>query len=124
MIVLVPVSVGELVDKITILEIKCDRLKDPAKLINVKTELLELMGALGKLELPDLSSQFSALREVNGALWDIEDFKRSCEKSQNFGQDFVDAARQVYIKNDKRAQIKKEINAMCGSSIVEEKSYE
>jgi len=124
MIVLVPVSVGELVDKITILEIKCERLKDPAKLINVKTELLELMGALGKLELPDLSSQFSALREVNGALWDIEDFKRSCEKSQNFGQDFVDAARQVYIKNDKRAQIKKEINTMCGSSIVEEKSYE
>lgn len=124
MIVLVPVSVGELVDKITILEIKRDRLKDPAKLINVKTELLELMGALGKLELPDLSSQFSALREVNGALWDIEDFKRLCEKSQNFGQDFVDAARQVYIKNDKRAQIKKEINTMCGSSIVEEKSYE
>lgn len=124
MIVFAPVSVGELVDKITILQIKSERVRDATKLINVKTELIELLGTYGKLELPDLGFQWTALREVNSELWDIEDFKRSCEKTQNFGPEFVEAARQVYLKNDKRAAIKKEINTLCGSSIVEEKSYE
>jgi hypothetical protein len=124
MIVKVPVSIGELVDKITILQIKCDRLKDPAKIINVKTEMLELMLVMGTLDLPDLAEHWIALREVNSELWNIEDFKRLCEKNQQFDQAFIDAARQVYLKNDRRAAIKKEINVLCGSSIVEEKSYE
>ena len=111
-------------DKITILQIKSERVRDANKLINIKTELIELLGTFGKLELPDLGFHWTALREVNSELWDIEDFKRDCEKTQNFGPNFVEAARQVYLKNDRRAAIKKEINILCGSSIVEEKCYE
>lgn len=123
MIVTAPISVGELIDKITILQIKLERISDTEKLININEELNLLIHELHKLELPDIVTLTSDLHSINAELWDIEDFKRSCEKTQNFGDEFILAARQVYFKNDIRARIKKEINIVCGSSIVEEKSY-
>lgn len=124
MIVLAPISVGELVDKISILDIKIQRFTDPVKLESVQREAEQLRMTLNKLNLPvsivDLAEE---LYHVNSELWDIENFKRDCEAKQTFGAEFVDAARQVYLKNDQRARIKKEINIRCGSTIVEEKSY-
>lgn len=124
MIVTVPVSVGELFDKLTILQIKSERLTDVDKLANVQNELAHLTAAVGALDIPDVSALVADLKEVNTFLWGIEDYKRLCERQQKFDATFIEAARQVYIKNDKRAAIKKEINTICGSSIVEEKSYE
>ena len=123
MIIYAPISVGELVDKITILEIKLVNILDIAKLENIKHELNELTSILSNLDLPDISALKSQLTYVNCDLWMIEDFKRRCEQDQNFGAEFVNEARQVYLKNDERARIKKEINLLCGSDIVEEKSY-
>ena len=124
MIVSIPVSVGELFDKITILEIKSSRITDADKLKNVQNELAHLNNAVNALTIPDVSELVAELKSVNMLLWGIEDYKRLCERQQKFDSTFVEAARQVYLKNDKRAAIKKEINAMCGSTIVEEKSYE
>jgi hypothetical protein len=124
MIVSIPVSVGELFDKITILEIKRNRITDAAKLDNVQIELEHLTEAVNALSIPDVTELVAELKSVNMFLWDIEDYKRLCERQQKFDSTFVEAARQVYLKNDKRAAIKKEINAVCGSTIVEEKSYE
>ena len=123
MIVTAPISVGELIDKITILRIKLARILDNNKLININEELNLLIQELNKLELPDIGTLTSELYSINAELWDIEDFKRACEKTQNFDDSFINAARQVYLKNDIRAKIKKEINILCGSNIVEEKSY-
>ena len=123
MIVMAPISVGELVDKITILEIKLENLSDNAKKINVKRELDELNAILSGLVLPDISDLTMQLSFINLSLWRIEDGKRACEKEQMFGEHFVHLARQVYLKNDERARIKREINFLCGSTIVEEKSY-
>jgi len=121
---LIPVSVGELVDKITILEIKSELISDPEKLKNIRYELDRLLWILVDLKLGksvrDL--QFD-LFEVNRKLWDIENFKRSCEANQKFDQEFVDAARQVYKLNDQRADIKRQINELTGSTIKEEKSH-
>jgi len=124
MIVSIPVSVGELFDKITILEIKSSRITDADKLKNVQNELAHLNNAVNALTIPDVSELVAELKSVNMLLWGIEDYKRLCERQQKFDSTFVEAARQVYLKNDKRAAIKKEINAVCGSTIVEEKSYE
>jgi hypothetical protein len=124
MIVSIPVSIGELFDKITILQIKSERIKDATKLENVKTELYHLYVSLNELSLPDVDSYVAELKAINSELWDIEDFKRACEKKQSFDAEFIEAARQVYLKNDKRAAIKKAINDICGSTITEEKSYE
>lgn len=123
--VLAPISVGELVDKITILQIKQERITDTAKLVNVNLELDQLTKILLTLDnideqINDLSAQ---LRAVNEELWDIENFKRSCERTQTFAQEFVTAARDVYLKNDIRARIKRDINQLTGSLIVEEKSH-
>jgi hypothetical protein len=123
MIVLAPISVGELIDKITILQIKQIKITDEAKLENVRRELSELLAIFDTLTIPNVTESTDQLRQVNTELWDIEDGKRACEKSQTFGDDFVQLARQVYIKNDLRARLKRDINQICGSTIVEEKSY-
>jgi hypothetical protein len=122
----VPVSFGELLDKIAILQIKSERMSDPAKLANVRNEL----DALEKtwMSHPAASGYFSRMRAdlkaVNERLWVIEDDIRIKEKAQAFDDEFIRLARSVYVENDTRARIKKEINLALGSSYVEEKSYE
>jgi hypothetical protein len=125
MSILAPISAGELVDKITILRVKARRIGDSAKEANVRKELALLEATAGE-HLPDnadLARLTAELTEVNAALWDIEDGKRDCERRQDFGEGFVALARRVYIDNDKRAAIKRAINEVAGSEIVEEKSY-
>ncbi len=125
MIVLAPISVGELIDKITILKIKSNLIKDSDKLINIEKELqsLEELKDELKLDLDNLDPLQSQLYKVNLELWHIENYKRQSEKEQLFDDAFINAARQVYLKNDLRAKIKKDINKLVGSIIVEEKSY-
>ena len=123
MIIHAPISIGELIDKITILELKLEFLTDPKKLENVKLELMHLTNTLNELEIPDIVVERDALKLVNRRLWHIENFKRECEKNQTFGEEFIETARQVYLKNDLRAEIKRRINEIAGSTIVEEKSY-
>ena len=123
--VLVPVSPGELLDKITILRIKAVRITDPAKIGNVRLEL----GLLEKTWLESgcatgaTTADERALHDVNERLWDIEDRIREKEAVQIFDRDFIDLARAVYVYNDERAAIKKRVNLALGSRIVEEKSY-
>jgi hypothetical protein len=122
----VPLSYGELIDKITILEIKAERIRDAAKLANVRVEL-DLLNATWSADpaaRSDIARERAALRRVNEALWDIEDRIRLKEKAQAFDAEFVELARSVYIRNDERAEIKRAINARLGSTLVEEKSYE
>lgn len=124
MIVLAPISVGELIDKITILTIKASRISDPIKLKNITTELAMLQNICNSINAPgELHILYTKLLLVNSELWDIENYKRAMEKDQNFDDGFINAARQVYIKNDIRASIKKQINELVGSTIIEEKSY-
>ncbi len=123
MIIHAPISIGELVDKITILELKLEFLTDSKKLDNVNIELTHLDKILNDLTIPDIVFERDALKFVNRRLWHIENFKRECEKNQTFGEEFVETARQVYLKNDLRAEIKRRINTIVGSTIVEEKSY-
>jgi hypothetical protein len=123
MIINAPISIGELIDKITILELKLEFLTDTNKLSNVNTELTHLTKILNELSIPDIVDERDALKLVNRRLWHIENFKRECEKNQTFGEEFVETARQVYLKNDLRAEIKRRINLMVGSTIIEEKSY-
>ena len=123
--VLIEVGAGELIDKITILKIKMARIQDAAKLRNVAHEL-EVLNAARTRSLPAsaaLDGLEDALRKVNEDLWVIEDDIRACEAARDFGPRFIELARSVYIQNDKRATLKKDINTLCGSSIVEEKSY-
>jgi hypothetical protein len=123
--ILVPVSPGELLDKITILRIKSARMTDAHKLANVRHELALLERTWdGAVHAPvDVSAEVAALQRVNERLWDIEDRIREHERQQNFDAAFVELARSVYIENDERARIKKRINLKLGSGIVEEKSY-
>lgn len=123
--VLIEVGAGELIDKITILKIKAQRMTDPAKLRNVNHELTVLTQACRENLAPsaELDRLENELREVNEALWVIEDDIRACEDARDFGPKFIELARAVYIQNDHRASLKKQINDLCGSSIVEEKSY-
>jgi hypothetical protein len=122
----VPVSVGELLDKISILHIKAANIKDMAKLANIERETIALQREVDALGLGAARSEDwdRRLREVNGQLWEIEDKIRICEGQQNFGDDFVALARAVYKTNDLRAAIKREINEATGSELLEEKSYE
>lgn len=120
--VLVEISIGELFDKISILEIKSDRISDPEKLVNVNSELSVLGKAASEIRPPD--DLLSALRKTNEALWDIEDRIRILESKKEFGEEFVELARAVYHTNDERSRLKREINLACGSRLVEEKSYE
>ncbi|SFK43308.1 hypothetical protein [Caulobacter sp. UNC279MFTsu5.1] len=123
--ILAPVSAGELIDKITILRVKALRIADSAKEANVKAELalLEETAARELRPSPELEDLIAQLIEINAALWDIEDGKRDCERRQDFGPKFVELARRVYIDNDRRAAVKRQINLLAGSDIVEEKSY-
>jgi hypothetical protein len=123
--IMTEIGSGELIDKITILEIKSDRISDLEKLKNVRHELSVLSATrdahLSGIEgLRDLAIQ---LKTINEALWEIEDDIRACEAQNDFGQKFINLARAVYITNDKRAAVKKEINLLTGASIIEEKSY-
>lgn len=120
--ILAPVSLGELIDKITILQIKKVNLEGQP-LINVEHELAELTATLNKLPLNVDQTTFDKLRAVNQDLWDIEDAIRGLENAKNFGPDFIELARSVYKTNDLRSTLKKEINAKYNSAIVEEKSY-
>ena len=121
----VPISFGELLDKISILEIKAERISDPAKRANVEHELrlLEETWRAAPEAKVELDAQRAALRAVNLKLWDIEDDIRSKERAQAFDEEFVRLARAVYHENDERARIKREINVALGSALVEEKSY-
>jgi len=121
----VPLSWGELLDKITILEIKCAKLSAEAALANVRNELtlLNLVVEGQLIRRDELSGLTNALRAVNQALWDIEDEIRGKEARQEFDDGFIALARSVYRKNDERAAIKRQINDLLGSGIVEEKSY-
>jgi len=123
--VLVPLSPGELLDKITILRIKVARIQDAAKLANVKLELslLEQTWKDSGAAAHDVALDERALENVNGRLWDIEDRIRDKEAHQTFDREFIELARAVYICNDERAAIKKRINLQLGSRLIEEKSY-
>ncbi|BES69895.1 DUF6165 family protein [Marinobacter nanhaiticus D15-8W] len=125
-VIKVPVSFGEVLDKITILEIKSERIKDEEKVRNVRLELDELSetwneAVQDQAVIADLRKQ---LKSVNEQLWVIEDDIRDQEAAQDFGPRFIELARAVYVTNDKRAAIKKEINLALGSRFVEEKSYQ
>lgn len=122
---LVPVSPGELIDKITILEIKSQRMTDPVKLANVRTELALLMETWqsSPWSAADIGAEWAGLRGVNEKLWVIEDQIRDKERDARFDQEFIELARAVYVTNDERAAIKKRINTLLGSTLVEEKSY-
>ena len=121
--VFAPISVGELVDKITILDIKLKEITSPIKLNNIRREREELTLIYDQLNLPDIRTQEQELYTTNLELWHIENYKRACEHNARFDQSFIDAARNVYLKNDARARIKREINLICGSTIVEEKQH-
>jgi hypothetical protein len=120
-----PVSFGELIDKITILEIKFEQIEDAAKRGNVRTELdlLNATWAAHAASRTDIAAERAQLREVNQALWDIEDHIRVKEKAKAFDAEFIELARSVYFRNDERAAIKRAINEKLGSTLVEEKSY-
>ena len=125
-VIKVPVSFGEVLDKITILEIKSERIADAEKVKNVRLELDELSATWNEAvqdqeAIADLRKQ---LKEVNEALWEIEDDIRDQEAAQDFGVKFIELARAVYVTNDKRAAIKKDVNLALGSRFVEEKSYQ
>ena len=130
---LVPVSAGELLDKITILQIKVQRIDDPAKRANVAVELVALEAVAARAGLgagwgpiagqEALAAATAELGAVNGELWHIEDRIRDCERAGDFGPGFVELARSVYRTNDRRAALKAQINQLCGSKLVEEKSY-
>ena len=122
---LVPISPGELIDKITILEIKSSRMTDAAKLHNVRTELslLSETWKASPFAATDISAEWTGLRDVNAKLWDIEDRIRDKERDGQFDARFIELARAVYVTNDERAAIKRRINTKLGSALVEEKSY-
>ncbi len=125
MIINTPVSLGELVDKISILHIKNTNIKDNEKLLLVKEELSLLQQTLNDHVNSDQIKPFlDSLIDINSKLWVIEDDIRDCERNKNFDQKFIDLARSVYFTNDKRSEIKLEINKKFGSKIVEVKSYE
>lgn len=120
---MIPVSIGELIDKITILQIKQKKITNSDKLKNINHELNLLEKIKYDLGLNNLILLEQQLYDVNSRLWDIENLKRSCEKNQKFDDEFIRAARSVYQLNDLRAAIKREINQITSSEIVEEKSH-
>jgi len=123
----IEVSNGELVDKLTILEIKLDRITDSKQLENITKEWLSLndavMTLLNAFGDRALYSKIDELSDINKKLWDIEDWIRDCEKEQRFDKEFVELARSVYKLNDRRSEVKKHINVITKSDLIEEKSY-
>ena len=123
---LVEISPGELLDKISILELKMLKIEDKVKLKNIKKEFETLNPLVVKLfEDNDgqLQNHYLELANINGQLWDIEDWIRECEQRKDFGAEFIQLARSIYVTNDRRSQVKKIINTVTGSDLVEEKSY-
>ncbi len=123
--ILVPISPGELLDKITILEIKAERIDKPEKVANVRHEL-ELLSKVWSDSVTEdkvVADLHRQLKTINEELWEIEDDIRDEERQNRFGERFIALARAVYVTNDKRAQAKKEVNLHLGSKIIEEKSY-
>ena len=122
----VPISPGELLDKITILQIKSERISDPAKVANVRTELdmLEKVWSEAVDADDEISALTRELKKINEALWEIEDDIRDEERNKRFGERFIELARAVYVTNDERANAKKKVNLHLNSTIVEEKSYQ
>ena len=119
------ISFGEFLDKLTILEIKSERITDEIKLANINKEktILKNIWENSEKAAVDISSEYEALKSVNEKLWEIEDDIREKERKKEFDQEFIELARSVYVTNDERARIKKEINTKLGSDLVEEKSY-
>ena len=125
MLLHVPLSIGEVLDKVTILEIKSERIDDAAKLKNINNELAQLRALLTDAVFDEASikSLVDELKQINETLWDIEDNIRDQEMAGTFGDRFIELARAVYVTNDERAMIKKKLNEATGSTLVEEKSY-
>ena len=123
--ILTEISAGELLDKISILEIKLDKIKDKGSLIEINKEYTSLSETKNSniSITKDLENLTKQLKETNTKLWSIEDEKRMCEKNKDFGKKFIELARNVYLNNDKRAKIKSEINKLLGSNIKEIKKY-
>jgi hypothetical protein len=119
----IEVSNGEIIDKLTILQIKLERITDKAKLLNIKKEYDELKEASSLIISTD-DPLYTGLYQVNCELWDIEDHIRDLERKKDFGDDFISTARAVYFKNDKRSLLKRDINIKTSSGLTEEKSYE
>lgn len=119
----IEVSNGEIIDKLTIIEIKLERIGDIKKIANLRKEYTVLNEASKSIISKD-DALYKELYAINSSLWDIEDTIRELERENNFGQKFIDTARSVYFNNDKRAEIKKQINLKTGSNLIEEKSYE
>ena len=122
----VPVSPGEVLDKITILEIKSERMSDPVKVANVRVELalLQETWAQSVTNDPVIQDLHDQLKKINETLWEIEDDIRDKERVKEFDENFIELARQVYFTNDRRSRVKKELNLHLGSQIIEEKSYQ
>jgi len=123
--ILAEISIGEFLDKMTILEIKSDRILDAVPLANVRRELEGLRAAWARSPFAahDISQDLAELRTVNEKLWTIEDRLREMEAARSFNQEFIDLARAVYLTNDERAEIKRRLNLRLGSSLIEEKSH-
>jgi hypothetical protein len=122
----VEVSNGELLDKISILELKLLKIEDKEKLVNIQNEFDELNPlcvVLFETFGSELQNLYLKLSNINGQLWDIEDWIRDCEREKRFDEEFIQLARSVYVTNDRRSEVKKEINILTGSGLVEEKSY-
>jgi hypothetical protein len=119
----IEVSNGEIIDKLTIIQIKLERIRDKVKLTNLQKEFDILYEASSSI-ISTTDPLYKSLYEVNCELWDIEDHIRDLERKKEFGDDFVSTARAVYFKNDKRSEIKREINIKTSSGLIEEKSYE
>lgn len=123
--ILVPISPGELIDKLTILQLKIENIADPEKLANIRHEekLLKTTVQRSITSSPELQALWDQLYAINADLWAIEDDIRACDARGDFGEAFIALARAVYVTNDKRAAVKKQINLLLGSDLVEEKSY-
>lgn len=119
----IEVSNGEIADKLTIIELKLERISDPDKLKNLKKEYAILDEAVMSFMKKD-DPLYRELNQINSELWDIEDRIRDLERNKDFGEEFIQTARSVYFSNDKRSEIKRKINMITGSGLVEEKSYE
>jgi len=119
----IEVSNGEIIDKLTIIQIKLERIKEKAKLVNLKKEFDELIQS-SSLIISTSDPSYIELYQVNCELWDIEDHIRDLERKKDFGSDFIATARAVYVKNDRRSELKREINIKTSSGLIEEKSYE
>lgn len=121
----IEVSAGELIDKITILEIKSERISDANQLLNVRAELGTLVACRDRAipASPELAALTRELKQVNESLWHVEDSIRDCERQKNFGARFVELARSVYKSNDRRSALKRQINELLGSRLIDEKSY-